>query len=67
MVEGRLELRCLNCGKSESETPLLHLHYSGEDQWICSHCLPTLIHAPQKLIGKIKNADQIKPAEKHPH
>jgi len=61
------ELHCLNCEKPESETPLLHLRYNGEELWICSQCLPTLIHAPQKLTGKIKNAEQIKPAEKHKH
>jgi hypothetical protein len=67
MTTLKTELHCLNCKKSECETPLLHLHYSGEELWICSQCLPTLIHAPQKLAGKIKNADQIEPAEKHEH
>jgi hypothetical protein len=66
MTDHTPELSCLNCGKLETETPLLHLHYNGEDLWICSQCLPTLIHAPQKLAGKIKNADQIKPVE-HRH
>ncbi len=60
-------LHCLNCEKSERETPLLHLHYGGEELWICSQCLPTLIHAPQKLVGKIENAEQIKPAAQHKH
>jgi hypothetical protein len=61
------ELHCLNCERSERETPLLHLHYNGEELWICSQCLPTLIHAPQKLAGKIKNAEQIEPAAQHKH
>jgi hypothetical protein len=61
------ELRCLNCEKSEYETPLLSLHYNKEEIWICAQCLPTLIHAPQKLIGKIENAEQIKPAAQHKH
>jgi hypothetical protein len=63
----KAELHCLNCEKSEYETPLLHLHYNREELWICSQCLPTLIHAPQKLIGKIENAEQIKPAAQHKH
>jgi hypothetical protein len=67
MTNNPSDLSCLNCEKSECETPLLHLHYNGENLWICSQCLPTLIHAPQKLVGKIKNADQIKPAEQHKH
>ena len=61
------DLRCLNCERSELETPLLHLHYKGDELWICSQCLPTLIHAPQKLVGKIENAEQIKPAAQHKH
>jgi hypothetical protein len=67
MDSAKAELHCLNCEMSERDTPLLHLQYCGEELWICSQCLPTLIHAPQKLAGKIKNADQIKPAEKHKH
>ena len=61
------ELVCLNCSTPESETPLLHLRYNGEEHWICSQCLPTLFHAPQKLAGKIANAEHIKPAAQHPH
>jgi hypothetical protein len=60
-------LICVSCEKSERETPLLRLQYCGEELWICSQCLPTLIHAPQKLDGKIKNADRIQPAERHKH
>jgi hypothetical protein len=67
MATIKSELYCLNCEKSECETPLLHLHYNGEELWICSQCLPILIHAPHKLIGKIENADRIKPAEQHKH
>ena len=61
------ELHCLNCQKSDHETPLLCLRYNGEELLICSQCLPTLIHTPQKLAGKIKNAEHIKPAEQHKH
>ena len=56
---------CLSCGRSESETPLIHLRYLGREAFICSQCLPTLIHAPQKLAGKLEHAERIKPAEKH--
>jgi len=60
-------LACLNCGKSEHETPLLHLRHLGKELWICSQCLPTLIHAPQKLTGKLENAGQIAPAPHQKH
>ena len=61
------ERHCLNCKQSEHKTPLLHLHYNGDERWICSQCLPILIHTPQKLVGKIENAEQIKPATQHEH
>jgi len=53
-------LFCLNCGTLEHTSPLLHLRYKAQEIWICSPCLPTLIHAPQKLAGKLENAEQIK-------
>jgi hypothetical protein len=67
MSSTKSKTQCLNCERSDAETPLLHLRYNGDELWICSQCLPTLIHAPQKLSGKIDNADQIKPAEQHKH
>ncbi|RPI06297.1 MAG: hypothetical protein EHM64_03570 [Ignavibacteriae bacterium] len=59
------ELHCVNCHASEQDTPLLHLRSNGNELWICSQCLPTLIHAPQKLAGKIEHTDRIKPAPHH--
>lgn len=67
MAINNSELHCLNCEQSERETPLLHMHYNGDELWICSQCLPTLIHAPRKLVGKIKNTENIKPAIHHKH
>jgi len=67
MSPSKQELRCLNCELSELEVPLLHLRFDTKELWICSQCLPTLIHAPQKLIGKLANAEKIKPAEQHKH
>ena len=60
-------LQCLNCEQTEIETPLLNLHYNKKELWICSKCLPTLIHAPQKLVGKLEHAESIKPAQHHKH
>ncbi len=52
-------LVCLNCGRTESVIPLVSLRYDGEQAWICSQCLPILIHKPQNLAGKLKNAERI--------
>jgi hypothetical protein len=57
--------QCLNCGRSENEIPLVNLTYSGKPTYICSHCLPMLIHHPETLIGKIAGAENIPPAEHH--
>ena len=67
MSDAKQELRCLNCELSELDVPLLHLRFDTKELWICSQCLPTLIHAPQKLVGKLANAEKIKPAEQHKH
>lgn len=50
---------CLNCERSEEVIPLVALRYQGQEAWICSHCLPMLIHQPQRLAGKLANADTL--------
>ncbi|MCA9926083.1 MAG: hypothetical protein KC419_13920 [Anaerolineales bacterium] len=57
---------CLNCGRSEMEMPLVTLRHAGKQAWICSSCLPVLIHKPQQLAGKLQGAEQIEPAN-HDH
>lgn len=54
---------CLNCNNSENDIPLVNLIYSGKQTFICSSCLPVLIHHPQKLIGKLDGAEKIPPAD----
>ncbi len=57
---------CLNCNASENEMPLVNLVYSGKPAYICSRCLPILIHKPEMLVGKIEGAEKIS-AAKHDH
>lgn len=54
---------CLSCSRSENEIPLVTLTYSSKPAFICSYCLPLLIHHPEKLIGRLEGADKIPPAE----
>lgn len=54
---------CLSCNRSENEIPLVTLTYSSKPAYICSFCLPLLIHQPQQLIGKLEGAENIPPAE----
>lgn len=55
---------CLNCNVSENEIPLVNLKFAGKKEFICSRCLPILIHSPQKLAGKLDGADRI-PSANH--
>ena len=45
--------QCLNCGKTDQQTPLLTLIFQGETKHICAQCLPILIHKPQQLTEKL--------------
>lgn len=35
---------CFNCGTSEDERPLLPVRTKGTSTWVCTRCLPALIH-----------------------
>ena len=54
---------CLSCNRSENKIPLVTLTYSSKPAYICSHCLPLLIHHPEELIGRLKGAENIPPAD----
>jgi hypothetical protein len=52
---------CLNCGSSENEIPLVNLTFAGQPAFICSRCLPVLIHNPAQLKDKLPGAEKITP------
>jgi NAD-dependent dihydropyrimidine dehydrogenase PreA subunit len=35
---------CFICGTSEDDAPLLPVRTRGTSTWVCTRCLPTLIH-----------------------
>ncbi|MGB9802384.1 4Fe-4S dicluster domain-containing protein [Desulfofundulus sp.] len=35
---------CFRCGSTEERVPLLPCRYRGESLWVCTRCLPSLIH-----------------------
>ncbi|MDO8986656.1 MAG: 4Fe-4S binding protein [Coriobacteriia bacterium] len=35
---------CFNCGASEDAAPLLPVRTKGDSTWVCTRCLPALIH-----------------------
>jgi Fe-S-cluster-containing hydrogenase component 2 len=35
---------CFNCSTGEDKAPLVPFRYQGQSQWVCTRCLPALIH-----------------------
>lgn len=35
---------CYRCGTTEDNVPLLPVRTKGTSTWVCTHCLPALIH-----------------------
>lgn len=56
-------LFCLNCQRPESLVPLVALRYQSSSAWICSQCLPILIHNPHQLAGRLAAAESLTPAD----
>ncbi|MFQ5421570.1 MAG: hypothetical protein ACE5EY_14545 [Anaerolineae bacterium] len=66
MTQNETTNNCLNCGKSENEAPLINFRFTGKQNWICSSCLPILIHRPYQLAEKLSGAENLVPGE-HAH
>jgi len=39
-----ISIKCFKCGKGENERYLMPLRYKMESIWVCTRCLPSLIH-----------------------
>jgi hypothetical protein len=50
------EPKCLLCGQTSQDVPLVNVTYKGKLIYICSEHLPVLIHEPQKLAEKLEKA-----------
>ncbi|GAB6181178.1 4Fe-4S binding protein [Desulfotomaculum defluvii] len=37
-------VHCKNCGRSDEKGYLIPVQHAGESTWICTRCLPSLIH-----------------------
>jgi hypothetical protein len=61
MEETKTSHQCLNCERAETDVPLVSLRYAGNQNWICTQCLPTLIHQPQRLAGKLAATEKVAP------
>jgi hypothetical protein len=55
--------QCVNCDRSEEEMPLVNIQYKGENIFVCSGCMPILLHSPAKMVGKLQDAEKIQAAK----
>ena len=39
-----LGVQCFKCGSSEHVAPLIPCRTEGQSKWVCTRCLPSLIH-----------------------
>ncbi len=46
---------CFNCQRSEMEIPVLAWRYQGQMVWVCSECMPLLIHKWQQVAEKMQS------------
>ncbi len=63
MTNTKNTYQCLNCNRPETQVPLVALRYTEQSVWICTQCLPTLIHHPQQLAGKLAGAENLEAAD----
>lgn len=47
--------KCISCEREEMSVPLVSITFAQNSTWICTQCLPTLIHNPGQLQAKFKN------------
>jgi hypothetical protein len=56
---------CLNCRRDETQVPLIAWRYQGQPLWICSDCLPLLIHKREQLMAQ--RGGGLPPSQAHDH
>ncbi len=54
---------CLGCQATQEQVPLIQLLFQGQSYYICPEHFPVLIHSPQKLVGKLSGAENLKAHE----
>lgn len=46
--------RCLICGRSEDELPLVAQRHRGHQIWVCTACMPVVIHHPEQVRHRLE-------------
>ncbi len=55
---------CISCNRDETLIPLVSITFAQQSTWICTQCLPTLIHDPQRLASRFANMKIDNPPER---
>ncbi|MCB0164373.1 MAG: hypothetical protein KDI79_09115 [Anaerolineae bacterium] len=58
MSQSTQPLTCFNCDNSEQSVPMVRIRFAGYQTWLCSQCMPTLIHQTEELMDKLTAASQ---------
>ena len=53
MNETQLSQPCFNCARTDQEIPVISWRYKGEALWVCSECMPNLIHKWEKVVAQL--------------
>ncbi len=48
------EKKCLNCGSTQNEVPMMLWHYKEREMWLCANCLPLMIHKREQLDLEVR-------------
>lgn len=57
--------KCVACGRTSDEVPIVRIEYRGEAIGICPQHLPVLIHDPTRLAGRLAGAESMESADHH--
>lgn len=55
--------KCINCEREENVVPLVSITFAKNATWICTQCLPTLIHNPAQLQSKFETMEVENPVK----
>lgn len=50
------EAKCLYCGVSDQQVPLVVITYKGQQLYICTEHLPVAIHHRDQMMGQLEQA-----------
>jgi hypothetical protein len=56
---------CVACERTSDDVPIVRIEYQGALIGICPQHLPTLIHDPTRLTGRLAGAESMEAADHH--